>query len=168
MEINRVGTDQYSVGNSRPVDLQTLLMTLQMERAENLEKQLTDQANQMKQINDQLKLANQMMADARSLKITAGNASNKVSTMPNSMASFYNDNGIKYDMTGNDKLHNKDEWEVNIQNLKGYMDGLNSDSQMEMILLQSLMNKRNQSYEMMTQTLQKLSGVTDKIIGNIR
>ncbi len=69
------------------------------------------------------------------------------------------DNGIQFDATNMDN---------NIQSIKGYVDWLNSTSQMEMIRLQSLMNKRNQAYELMTNALQKLSGSLDKIIANVR
>ncbi len=69
------------------------------------------------------------------------------------------DNGIQFDA---------DNMDNNIQSIKGYVDQLNSTSQMEMIRLQPLMNKRNQAYELMTNALQKLSGSLDKMIANVR
>jgi hypothetical protein len=37
-----------------------------------------------------------------------------------------------------------------------------------MIRLQSLMNKRNQAFEMSSNIMNKLSGVMDKVISNMR
>jgi len=52
--------------------------------------------------------------------------------------------------------------------LKGRIDSLNSSSQMDMIRMQSLMNKRNQAFELMTNVLSKFSKNRDAIIGNMR
>ncbi|CAM2005059.1 DUF1521 domain-containing protein [Acanthopleuribacter pedis] len=52
-------------GNLEPFDIQTLLLTLQMERSETLNGSLMDQANQMKASNEKLKQANQVMANLR-------------------------------------------------------------------------------------------------------
>lgn len=84
------------------------------------------------------------------------------------MKAFFDQNGIKYDTTGNDMINNKDEWDVAIQGLKNFTDKLNSNSQMDMIRLQSLMNKRDQAFEMMTNVLQKTSKLNGDIISNMR
>ena len=52
--------------------------------------------------------------------------------------------------------------------LRGEIDKLNADSQLDTIKLQSLINKRNQALEMLTNILQKLQKVLDSIIGNMR
>ena len=55
-----------------------------------------------------------------------------------------------------------------ITKIQGQIDKLNSDSQLDMIKLQSLTNKRNQTFEMMSNLTQKFSQSCDKMIGNIR
>lgn len=52
--------------------------------------------------------------------------------------------------------------------LRGQIDQLNADSQLDTIKLQSLINKRNQALEMLTNILQKLQKVLDSIVGNMR
>jgi hypothetical protein len=60
------------------------------------------------------------------------------------------------------------QWDANIEMLKGRIDGLNSDSQLSMIRLQSLIDKRNQAFEMASNTLQKDQKTRDAIVGNFR
>ena len=52
--------------------------------------------------------------------------------------------------------------------LRGQIDKLNADSQLDTIKLQSLINKRNQALEMLTNLLQKFQKVLDSIVGNMR
>ena len=136
-----------------------------MDRAEQMEQQLVSQAEDMKKMNNDLAQANEMMAKAKELRNSAGD---KASTMPKHMVDYFKANGIEWDKTGNDYIHNKDEWDVNIGYLKAHVDTLNSQSQMEMIRLQSLMTKRNQAYEETSNQVSKLSKPFDSIIGNMR
>ena len=55
-----------------------------------------------------------------------------------------------------------------IDGLKGSIDGLNSQGQLDMIRLQSVMNKRNEAFEQMTNTMQKFSKARESIVGNLR
>lgn len=52
--------------------------------------------------------------------------------------------------------------------MKNLTDKLNSQSQMDMIRLQSLMNKRDQAFEMMTNVLQKTAKLNGDIVANMR
>jgi len=142
-------------------DIETLMMTLQAERADNINNQLMDQANLIKQKNALLKEANTILAAAR--KARAGGASaDEIADIDAFMEVF----GIEND--GNIQNDNTAEWDQNIENIKGYIDTINSTSQLDMIRLQSLMNKYNQAFDMMTNMLSKFGKSKDSIIGNIR
>lgn len=52
--------------------------------------------------------------------------------------------------------------------LKGQIDKLNADSQLDMIKMQSLTNKRNQAFDMLTNLLQKFQKSNDAIVSNMR
>lgn len=54
-----------------------------------------------------------------------------------------------------------------IDGLKGNIDGLNSQGQLDMIRLQSIMNKRNESFEQMTNMMQKFNKARESIVRNI-
>ncbi len=182
--IQAVGGDQFVDGTGQTMDLQDLIMAIESKRADLLDKQLADQVGQMKNLNREIAVANKMLNEARNLQNQAGKNGN--TEMPPDMIQYFQENGLHQglsewdkdhawestghtmDSQGHDYIQSKDEWSVSIENLKAHVDQLNSTSQMAMIRLQSLMNKRNQAYEMMTNALQKLSGSVDKIIANIR
>jgi hypothetical protein len=62
----------------------------------------------------------------------------------------------------------KEEAQTLIENIKTSIDNLSSSSQLDMIKLQGLINKRNQTIEMMTNLMQKLQKTNDAIVGNMR
>ncbi len=164
-------------------------MLIESRRADLLDKQLQDQVKQMQHLNAKIALANKMLAYARTQQSVAMNNKKKGTSKDDSEIVGYEtvtdkdgkthqepltfrqwaqQNGVSLHDRNDDNLHNKDEWSAIIESVKGKINALNSTSQMDMIRLQSLMNKRNQAYELMTNALQKLSGSLDKIIGNIR
>ncbi len=171
--IQAVGDDQFVDALGQDMDLQGLIMAIESRRADLLDKQLADQVNQTKKLNETIDLANKMLAYARTqqssvLKKGVSKDDSKVAADNMTFRQWAEQNGISLHDVNDDDLHNKNEWAAIIENVKGHIDSLNSTSQMEIIRLQSLMNKRNQAYELMTNTLQKLSGSVDKIIDNIR
>ncbi|MBV9991226.1 MAG: hypothetical protein JOZ72_08015 [Alphaproteobacteria bacterium] len=52
--------------------------------------------------------------------------------------------------------------------IKGEIDKLNADSQLDMIRLQQLVNKRNQAYDMLTNMMQTYQKTLDGIVRNMR
>jgi small-conductance mechanosensitive channel len=55
-----------------------------------------------------------------------------------------------------------------VTQLKGQIDLMNSDSQLDMIGLQSLVNKRNEAFDMLSNLLNKFQKTMDGIVGNMR
>jgi len=172
--IQAVGGDQFVDGTGQSMDLEDLIMAIESKRADLLDQQLADQVGQMKKLNHEIAVANKMLAYARQQQNAA--SSHKSATKDDdrkvvegmTFREWAEQNGVSLHDVNDDDRHNKDEWSAIIEGVKGKIDQLNSTSQMEMIRLQALMNKRNQAYELMTNALQKLSGSIDKIIGNIR
>ena len=156
-------------------DLDTLMMTLQMERANNIEQQLVDQANEVKKRNATLQSAQAVLAKLRQSRPedTDGKASvpNDKIVGPDgtevSIRDFLKDNGMWDSGKGWSDLK-QTKYDQVIENVKGFMDSLNSSSQMDMIRLQSLTNKRNQAFDMMSNMISKLAKSRDGIISNIR
>jgi hypothetical protein len=97
-----------------------------------------------------------------------------------SVLHFMNDNGIP--VGGGDKVHGdkikdadwrkkdytQDEIQTSIDNLKSAIDTSNSNSQMDQIRLQGLMEKRNQTYELLTNLMSKFDKTLSSVIGNTR
>jgi hypothetical protein len=61
----------------------------------------------------------------------------------------------------------KAEINAKIQELKGKIDGLNTESQIDMIGIQSLVNKRNEAFELLSSLLAKFQKLQDSIVRNV-
>jgi hypothetical protein len=133
------------------LDLEAFMMSVSAERANNLENQMAGQINEIKQRQDEIRQLNQLMADLQALRPSGiDEEGNKDAAGKGT----YDASQITYD-----------KW---INEIKGSLDNLNSTSQMDMIRLQSLSNKRNQAFEMLTNQIQKFAKTNDSIIGNMR
>ena len=55
-----------------------------------------------------------------------------------------------------------------ITNMQSKIDELTSNDQLDMIQLQSMVSKQNNSIEMVSNLQNKFSGLKDKIVGNMR
>jgi len=62
----------------------------------------------------------------------------------------------------------KDQWQANIENLKGHLEGLNNQSQLDMIKFQSLMSKYTAQTEALSNVMKKLGDNIASLIGNLR
>ena len=78
------------------------------------------------------------------------------------------DKGIQTDPTAVPKFANKGELDKAITELKSQVDSLGSTQQMDMLRLQSLSNKRNEAFDLMTNFMKKFADKRDAIIGNMR
>lgn len=155
------------VVDGQSMDYATLVLSLQLERVNLLDKQLVAQAQGIQERNALIAQANDMLARVQQLKNQAAQ-NNGATNGGADMKKFFDANGIKYDTTGNDMINTKDEWEVAIQGLKNFTDKLNSQSELDFIRVQNLNNKREQALELTTNQLQKDSKIKNDIIGNTR
>ncbi len=62
----------------------------------------------------------------------------------------------------------KGELDGFIQQMKSQVDSLSNSQQMDMLRLQSLSNKRNEAFELMTNFMKKMQDSRNSIIGNMR
>lgn len=146
--------------------LDSLMMSVMSERAMLLDGQVRDQVSQVRAKNEKLAKANEFMAEARTLKNQA--SSSTCQTMPADMRTFFEENGIKWDTKGDDYAHNSAEWDINIENLKGFTESLTSTSQLDMAQLQSTMGKYNQTFEQLSNFISKYQQSLGTITGNLR
>ncbi|MFO1349198.1 MAG: hypothetical protein U1F68_00365 [Gammaproteobacteria bacterium] len=169
--VQSLGGDNFRVGG-QSMDFETLVLSIQSERANLLESQLADQAKTIQDRNALIAQANDVLAKAKAAQNNAA-ANNIVGgdvNSDNAMTQFFKDNNLSFENknSAGQIVGNKDQWDVYIQRIKNFTDKLNSSSQMDMIRLQSLMNKRDQAFEMMTNVLQKTSKLNSDIISNMR
>ena len=69
--------------------------------------------------------------------------SGECTNMPADVQAYMDKNGLAYDKTGNDNIHNKDEWDVAIQSLQAHQETIGTDTQTEMVYVQGFMGQYN-------------------------
>ena len=146
--IGTVGTvqstgDGYFLVNGQKMDLSALQLMLQMDRTKALDQSIADQMKVIQDRNNQIRNYSEQKAN-----LTAHRAA-------------LDQNDSKYN-------ENYASLTAQIEYLKGLIDGLNSEAQLDMIRLQSLIDKRNQAFEMASNTLQQDQKTRDSIVGNMR
>ena len=66
------------------------------------------------------------------------------------------------------EVENKGQLEKTIENLKSLIDSQSNSQQMDMLRLQSLSNKRNEAFELMTNFVKKMQDNRSSIVANMR
>lgn len=171
---NYIGPGAASINSyllGEPVDfskpsLDALVMSVLSSRAEIIEVQLRDQITSIQDKNTALEEANGMLARAKDLKAQAGTSG--TSDMPGDMVRYWNSLGAQMSGAGGDNTHNSAEWDVNIEGLKGKIEALTSQSQLESTKLQQTINKYNQSFEMLSNFINKYYQSLSTVIQNLR
>ncbi|MGI2026812.1 hypothetical protein [Endozoicomonas acroporae] len=154
-----------------PVDftkpsLDALIMGVLTARADILQTQLEDQIESINQKNDLLEEANMYLAKAKEKKAAAGTSGS--SMMTKDMVDFWKQMGAQTDRSGNDNSHNSAEWDANIEHLKSKIESLTSQSQLQTTKLQQTINKYNQTFEMLSNFINKYFQSISTIIQNMR
>jgi hypothetical protein len=122
-------------------DIEGAVMLLQTTRAKVLEAQLTTRIDGMQARNNAIKAKNDDLAQKQ-----------------NDLAG----------LTGDDKKSDYQKKQAEITKAKGDLDALNSESQLDMIGIQGLVNKRNEAFDTLTNLLGKFQKTIDGIVGNLR
>ena len=143
--------------------LDAMIMAVLTARADILQNQLEEQIESINQKNQTLESANDMLARAKELKAEAGTSDSV--RMPQDMIDFWDSLGAKYDSSDS---HDSSEWDVNIEGLKGKIEALTSQSQLETTKLQQTINKYNQTFEMLSNFMNKYFQSISTIIQNMR
>ncbi len=180
-----------SMESIKNMDLETAMMAVQSNRANLLETQLKDQIATMQAKNDKISKLNTMMGllNAASAKFSANaNASTSLHTekgapyvdrgeyeqafaaagfeIKDLMPSGKNDDGI---FGGNDiNRATKSDITGAIEKLKSNIDSLSNNQQMDMLRLQSLSNKRNEAFDLMSNFIKKMQDSRSSILANMR
>lgn len=166
--------------NGEVMDLGTAMMRLNMDRTNLLDVQIADKMKEIQERNNRIKQLTELIAAMRSMKaegkddntydrVTISGTDGRARNIQDWGRYFGLDMNKWTDIPGRgtgDKQ--KTAWDANISFVQGIIDGLNSDSQMSMTQLQSLMNKRNTASDMTTNILSADKKTMDTITGNLR
>lgn len=167
------------------MDLETSMMMVQLDRANNLEASLKDQLKGVANRNTEMSALNKLISDLRSVRPAGANAG------PDTFSNLGSDQaagqeiyarlvaaGVKMpDAASSDAVNEPgtgiydarqktiDVW---LEDLKGKIDALSNSQQTDMLRLQSLNNKHNESFDILTNFIKKMSDSRASIVGNMR
>ncbi len=147
---------------SMPVDV--CAFYLAVVQTNSLDDQIQAKMLQIQSKQSELAHARKLLAQMKELQNKAGD---HTSDMPSDMAQWLDSHGIDYDRTGNDLAHTKDEWNINIEHLNAWIQNNNSAIELDMLQIQTLMNKRNQSLDMASNIIKKSTEAKESILRNI-
>jgi len=122
-------------------DIEGAVMLLQTTRSKLMDRQLGTQIKSMQDRNAQITKLN-----------------NDLTAAQTKLAGF----------SSTDTSDDKKKAQTDVGNLKTAIDTLNSDSQIDMIRTQGLVNKRNEAFDTLTNLLGKFQKTIDGIVGNYR
>jgi hypothetical protein len=124
-------------------DIEGAVMLLQTTRAKSLEGQLGTEIKSMQARNAQIKLLNE-----------------KLNQKQETFSKMDPENKGEKDLRASRQKE--------ISDLKTEIDGMNGESQINMIRVQGLVNKRNEAFDMLSNLLGKFQKTIDGIVGNMR
>ncbi|BBI35496.1 hypothetical protein [Cohnella abietis] len=163
------GATQNAVGGVTSIDIssmdiETALMAVQSERAKLLEAQLKDQIASVQQKNDQIAKLNSALEAVRNQlgQIPSDSPAGKVITVSTELKTALADAGISA------VPQTKEDLERLQQQIAGQISASSNSQQMDMLRIQSLSNKRNEAFDVMTNFVKKMQDSRNSIIGNMR
>jgi chaperonin cofactor prefoldin len=173
------------------MDIETALMYVQTQRANLIETQLKDQMVSVQKRNTDIERLNSALAELRRVRPTDDttdtyvNSGGMMFTMPTSAypaggviatsangADTVNVNATglleAYGITATGSTLKQAQIDQLISTVTAKIDSLNSSQQMDMLRLQSLTNKRNEAYDVMTNFMKKSQDARSSIVSNMR
>ncbi|GIP19680.1 hypothetical protein J40TS1_53220 [Paenibacillus montaniterrae] len=143
------------------LDLETALLMVQQQRTSLLDQQLSSQ------IND-VTARNQTIAEYNTLIGKLYQAKNQ-SSASIALDKDTNDSLLKHGfVTKTNSSYSSQEIDSIISSLRSKIDATSNSQQMDMLRLQSLTNKRNEAFDVMTNFIKKMQDSRSSIIGNMR
>ncbi|WP_246469301.1 hypothetical protein [Cohnella nanjingensis] len=159
--IGGIGANGVTSVQINGMDLETALMMVQQQRSQLLDQQLNDQLKNVQSRNDQIAKLNNLLQELNDIR--KGKAPY---TLTEDQQNRLNAAGVNANVSN--RTYNEGQVDGFILSLKSKIDGLSNSQQMDMLRLQSMTNKRNEAFDVMTNFIKKMQDSRSSIIGNMR
>lgn len=144
------------------IDIETALMMVQQQRSQLLEQQLKTQLEAVQDRNKYIAELNLLLNQVTTAMINPINGNYSLdAAIQNSLL----EKGVPLQKKS---MYSMAEMNAIIERLKSLIDSNNSSQQMDMLRMQSLTNKRNEAFDLMTNFIKKMQDSRSSIIGNMR
>jgi hypothetical protein len=161
------------------LDIDSIMMLVQTERARLLDSQIVQRTQQIKDRSNQITQLNQLQALVRGSLATFSTGANPSDTTSVPAQAYDLLTGYKAFnalsgagggsiTTSTAASMSKSDLEKLQEEIKAAIDSLNSTQQLEMTAMQSLTNKRNEAYETVTNFISKIQKTKDAVVSNMR
>jgi hypothetical protein len=148
------------------MDIESMLMAVQGNRANLLEEQLMGEMKNVQAKNELIAVLNGKLT---TLTATSQMAYSAADAKPETALSALQLAELaKITPALSPPPTTKGALDKAVTDLKGQVDSMGSTQQMDMLRLQSLSNKRNEAFDLMTNFMKKFADKRDAIIGNMR
>jgi hypothetical protein len=142
--VTGIGAISQSIDLGPSGSLQLRFAKLQLALSEMSKQSAMREIDGIEKSQEEQKHVAKLLQDARQLQADAKSKGDKAGTeMTKEMVDYMTKNGLAWDKTGNDYIHNKDEWEVAINSLKSHLDQLGTNTQQKMVFVQDYMGQYN-------------------------
>lgn len=148
--VGSVNLEGMTQVNIQGMDLETAMMAVQENRTNMLESQLKDQITAVQAQNETIAKLNQLL----------GVINEELGKLPSgaeagSAVDLVDDKGAMFTAMGMAIPQTKGELEKLLGQIKSQIDSASNSQQMDMLRLQSLTNKRNEAFDVMTNFIKK-------------
>lgn len=166
-----------SATNLSNLDIETALMAIQSQRASLLEGQLQTQLETVQNRNANIAQLNEVLNAARTLQgystsseAGASLTDGKYIDDKDGAKAAFEKLKIEAEKAGVDvsTVTNQGTLSKAVENLKSAIDSESNSQQMDMLRLQSLSNKRNEAFDLMTNFMKKMQDNRSGLIANMR
>ncbi|MFM2591233.1 hypothetical protein [Vibrio sp. TBV020] len=166
-EIANVSSSTFDqLNNAQNLPLGGLVIIALTERSNLLESKVRDQLNAVQNNNDKLADLNEMMAQLRNDLTGIGTEADDTGAISPEVESYLAATFSDFEKS-KDGTYQRADMELQLENLKGKADSLSSVSQLDMVNLQSVMGKYEQSIEWLSNLISKMAGTTGTITRNM-
>ncbi len=168
ISLNLNGLQSISTSSVSSMDIETALLAVQNQRASLLEGQLETQLKDVQNRNAAIGQINDVLGAARTLSAMFESDAESTAALPagNELEAFEKAAAAAgIDISG---VKDKSTLGAAIENYKTSIDSQSNSQQMDMLRLQSLSNKRNEAFDVMTNFMKKMQDNRSSIIGNMR
>lgn len=167
MNVNQINMTQgIDISN---LDIESAMLMVQSQRANLLEAQLKEQISTVQAKNEQISKLNLLIGEMNkaTAKFNSDAKADATTAVTQELKDAAKNAGITLP-SGFGSSVSKGTLDGSIQQIKSQIDSMTNNQQMDMLRLQSLNNKRNEAFDLMTNFIKKMQESRSSIIGNMR
>ena len=168
ISLNTTGLQGISTAELAGMDIEAMLLAVQSQRANLLEGQLQSQLQDVQNRNLQMGKLNDVLSAARTLSAQIPSDAEGTAALPQGAEWTAFQSAAAAAGVNISDVTNKSQLAAAVDNFKSMIDSQSNSQQMDMLRLQSLSNKRNEAFDLMTNFMKKMQDNRSSIIGNMR